>query len=347
MIMDGVDDKENLSAPQPTPFYSVRIIFVTFLESVSKVLPVILLFLLGMLLNRRQFMRPDTMADLKNLVIKITLPAALFLAFSRVSLEPRHLIIAVVMFGACVLALLVGRIIRPIVQVPSPYFPMLLTGFEAGMMGYAIYATVYGAENLYKFGIVDLGQVIFVFFVLVGALEKQAALERQASVSKPLKETLLAFLKTPVIIGILGGIVANQTGLMALLDSSPIMTGVLRTVELVAGLTTPLIALIIGYEMQLQRDRLGAPFKTIGVRLLYWLPIGLLISVVLIDQVLQLDRGFQAAVLTMIILPPPFVIPLFIPEADRSNRTYVVNTLSLATVVTLFAFAIVTMIYPP
>ena len=52
----------------------------TFLESVSKVLPVILLFLLGMLLNRRQFMRPATMADLKNLVIKITLPAALFLA---------------------------------------------------------------------------------------------------------------------------------------------------------------------------------------------------------------------------------------------------------------------------
>jgi malate permease and related proteins len=68
---------------------------------------------------------------------------------------------------------------------------------------------------------------------------------------------------------------------------------------------------------------------------------------VLIDRVLQLDRGFQAAVMTMIILPPPFVIPLFIPEADRLNRTFVVNTLSLATVVTLFAFAIVTAVYPP
>jgi malate permease and related proteins len=320
---------------------SVRIIFVTFLESVSKVLPVILLFLLGMLLNRRQFMRPETMADLKNLVIKITLPAALFLAFSRVSLEPRHLIIVGVMFGACVLALLLGRLIRPIVQVPSPYFPMLLTGFEAGMMGYAIYATVYGADNLYKFGIVDLGQVIFVFFVLVGALE------RQSSAAKPLKETLLAFLKTPVIIGILLGIAANQIGLMALLNSSPILTGVLRTVELVAGLTTPLIALIIGYEMQLQKDQLWQPFKTIGLRLLFWLPMGVAISVVLIDRLLQLDRGFQAAVMTMIILPPPFVIPLFIPEADKPNRTYVVNTLSLATVVTLFAFAIVTAVYPP
>jgi hypothetical protein len=89
------EDKKNLLAPEKTLFLSVRIIFVTFLESVSKVLLVILLFLLGMLLNHRQFMRPDTMADLKNLVIKITLPAALFLAFSRVSVEPRHLIIVV------------------------------------------------------------------------------------------------------------------------------------------------------------------------------------------------------------------------------------------------------------
>jgi len=121
-----------------------------------------------MLLNCRQFMRPDTVADLKNLVIKIALPAALFLAFSRVSLEPRHLIIVVVMFSACVLALLLGRLIRPIGHVPSPYFPILLTGFEAGMMGHAIYSTVYGADNLFKFGIIDLGQVIFVFFVLGG-----------------------------------------------------------------------------------------------------------------------------------------------------------------------------------
>ncbi len=140
----------------------------TFLEALSKVLPVILLFLLGWLLHHRRSLRLETVADMKTLVIKITLPAALFLAFSRVSLEGRHLIILAVMLGGCVLALLVGRAIRPLVRVESPYFPMLLTGFEAGMLGYAIYGTVYGTDNLLKFGIVDLGQVIFVFFVLVG-----------------------------------------------------------------------------------------------------------------------------------------------------------------------------------
>ena len=313
----------------------------TYLDSLSKVLPVILLFLLGLLLNRRRFLRPDTMTDLKNLVIKFTLPLALFLAFARVSLEPRHAVIFAALFGGCVIALLIGRLIGPLFHIPSPYFPTLMTGFEAGMLGYAIYGAVYGAENLFKFGVVDLGQVVFVFFVLV------VVLERQTSAAKPLLETARNFLRTPVIIGILAGIAANQLGVMTAVDTLPLAGGLLTTIELLAGLTTPLIALIIGYEMRLEPGQIREPLKAIGLRLVFWLPIGLLINALVIDQLLQLDRGFQAAVLTMIVLPPPFVIPLFIKPDDQANRTFVVNTLSLFTLVTLFAFAVVTLIYAP
>jgi malate permease and related proteins len=70
-----------------------------------------------------------------------------------------------------------------------------------------------------------------------------------------------------------------------------------------------------------------------------------LFSVLVIDWVLGLDRGFQAAVLTMVVLPPPFVIPLYLQRADQDDRTYVVNTLSLSTLVTLFAFAIVSVLF--
>ncbi len=48
-----------------------------------------------------------------------------------------------------------------------------------------------------------------------------------------------------------------------------------------------------------------------------------------------------------ITLPAPFVMPLFIDEADQENRTFVVNTLSLSTVVTLVAFAIISLVYVP
>ena len=55
----------------------------------------------------------------------------------------------------------------------------------------------------------------------------------------------------------------------------------------------------------------------------------------------------QAAVMTMFVLPPPFVIPLFMREPEGPDRTFVVNALSLATLVTLVAFTVITVVYRP
>jgi hypothetical protein len=312
-----------------------------YIEALSKVLPVILLLLLGAVLNRTKFLKPDTVQEIKKLVVNLTLPAVLFLAFARAEIQPQFLFIVVTIFALCALALILGVWIRPWTGIQSPQFPTLLTGFEAGMMGYAIFSAVYGPENIYKFAVVDLGQVTFVFFVLVPFLE------RLSSGPRPFSSTLANFLRTPVILAILAGLLANPLGLVGWLESNAITNSLVVTLAIIGGLTTPLVALVIGYEMRLQRGSLAKPLLTIGLRLLYWVPLGLAISTLLVGRFLGLDPVFQAAVLTMLILPPPFVIPLFMQEATETDRTFVVNTLSLATLITLFAFALVGTVYPP
>jgi hypothetical protein len=71
--------------------------------------------------------------------------------------------------------------------------------------------------------------------------------------------------------------------------------------------------------------------------------LAILFDVVVVDGMLHLDRLQQAAVMTMAILPPPFVIPLFVGPDSRwaYAREEAINTLSLATVVTLVAFSLV------
>ena len=312
-----------------------------FLTALSKVLPVFLLILLGVGLRRWRFVSPQTVQDLRKLVVNITLPAVLFLAFSQVTLEPQYLVIVAIMAAACLLALLLGRWLRGPLRVDSAYLPSLLTGFEAGMMGYAIYAAVYGAENVYKFGIVDLGQVLFVFFVLVPGLE------RLTHGAKPFSATALSFLKTPVILAILGGLLFKATGLTELVAASPLLNSGLETLGLLGALTTPLVALVIGYELTLRAGALAKPVRTVAVRLLIWLPFGLALSIFVVGRLLGLDEEFQAAVLTMVLLPPPFVIPMFMARATEEDANYVVNTLTLATLVTLFAYALVPTIFPP
>lgn len=310
-----------------------------YVDAFSKVLPVILLFILGALLRRTRFLGESTVADLKKLIVNVTLPAVLFLAFAGVDLEARHLAVVGLVFAFCGLALLAGRLIGRPAGLPSPYFPALMTGFEAGMMGYAIFGAVYGASHIFNFAVVDLGQVTFVFFVLVPFVQRLATGITSAA------QTVLGFLKTPVIIAIFLGIAVNRLGLEPVLRAWPPTEAAFKTLELLAAVTTPLIALVIGYEVRLQRGHLLQPVKTIALRLLFWVPAGLLLNALVVRPLFEGDTLLQAAVMTMFVLPPPFVVPLFMGKSTDEERTFVVNTLSLATLVTLVAFTAITVVY--
>jgi hypothetical protein len=312
-----------------------------FLTAFSKVLPIFLLILLGVALRRLSVIQPSAITDIKKLVVTVTLPAVLFLAFAQVAIETRYLAIGAIMFGACWLVLLLGRRLGPALRLPSPYTPSLLTGFEAGMMGYAIFGAVYGQESIYKFGIVDLGQVLFVFFVLVPGLQRLSA-GRQSG-----RTTLVSFFKTPVILAIVAGLVFKRLGLSELVSQWPIASGILEAIRLVGAMTTPLVAIAIGYELQFRSGDLSRPLRTVVVRLAIWVPFGLLTSTLVMGRLLGLDPVFQAAMLTMVLLPPPFVIPIFMRRGSEQDTNYVVNTLTLATLGTLLAYAVVPLLYPP
>jgi len=311
-----------------------------YLTALSKVLPVLLLILLGAFFRRTGFLSQAAVAGMKKLVVNVTLPAALFLAFAGMTLEGRHLVLVAIVFLLCVLALLLARALWPRLGFRSAYTPALMTGFEAGMMGYAIYAAVYGAGNLFKFAVVDLGQVLFVFFVLVPWVTQLS------TGTMSLRDTVLGFIKTPVIAGIFLGILVNQLGLVAPLRGWPPTDAVFRTAEMLGAITTPLIASVIGYEVRLQRGALAMPARATALRLLLWAPIGLLLIVLVVNTLLDGDPLFRAAVMTMFVLPAPFVAPLFMGAAPEEERTFVVNSLSLMTLVTLVAFTIVAVAFP-
>jgi hypothetical protein len=311
------------------------------LDVLFKVVPVLLLFLLGYALGRLNFLSPATQSELKKLVVNVTLPAVLFLAFAGVSLQLRLLVIPVMIFSACVIVLLVSYRFTPKTWSGGRYFPHLMAGFEAGMLGYAIFGAVYGQENIYKFGLIDLGQVMFVFFVLAPALQ------RQASGAQPFTNTLRSFIKTPVILAILAGVLFNRSGLYQWALDQAWYGSLEATLQMLGGMTTPLVALIIGSELKFQRAGLAQPARTVLVRLFVWVPAGLAFSLLVIGTLLGLDRIYQAAVMTMVILPPPFVIPLFMKNASAEETAYVVNTLSLATLVTLVAFVLVSLVFSP
>ena len=312
------------------------------IDVIGLVLPVLLLFVLGAVLRRTGFLAEGTIADLRRFVLAIALPSALFLTFLRVSLELRYLPIVVIVFLACVAMLVAGPGLARLVGVRSPFAGPLLTGFEAGMLGYALYGGVFGQDELYHFGIVDLGQVLFVLFVLITVLTRRAT-----GRAPGIRRTLATFLRTPLILAIGAGVVGNLIGLGPALDSSPITVAVLRTLELLGATTTPLIAIVIGYATRVRPGALSRPARTIAVRLAAWVLLGLVFTKTVVEGALGLDPLFAAAVMTMVVLPPPFVIPIVMgsrPE-DAGEEDYVADTLTIGTIATLVAFPLVAAAY--
>jgi predicted permease len=309
------------------------------LQTISTTLPVIFLVIVGYLFRRIGFIKQASISDFKSLVVKVTLPLVLFKAFSTMQFEPRFLLIVASVFTACTVVMLVSSRLSFFPGLNSHYSAYLMAGFEAGMMGYAIFSATYGDANIPHFAVIDLGQVLFVFFILV------TRLQAEQSQRLSLRKTIGQFFKTPVIIGILLGILANLSGAYKLLSGWDLTGSVLHTGEILAGLTMPLIAIVIGYELSFKAGSLVRPLQTVALRLVVWVALAVAFNALVIRGVLGLDPVFEAAVMLMAVLPAPFVIPLYLRQGEEKDRDYIVNTLSIGTVAALVGVVVVRMIY--
>ncbi len=312
------------------------------MEDASQILlnlfPVIALFILGYILRRMRFFEAGSVAALKKVVVNLALPALLFRAFSSLALEPQLLLVVVAVFSICVLMVLAGRIIGRLLGIRSPYFALLMGGFETGMVGYAIFIAVYGVENVPYLALVDLGQVTFVFFVLMSIL-----ISLRGEKPSPL-ELVRRLVTSPVIIAIAAGLLFGVVKSATMLQQSALYHAVDSLISIVGGLTMPLICVVIGYELEIDRSSIGFPLATIAIRTVLLVLIAIGLNAFLITRVLHLPPMYERAVLTMFILPPPFVIPLFMQQEDRDNMRYVTNTLSVGTIASAGVFVVTSLI---
>jgi hypothetical protein len=85
--------------------------------------------------------------------------------------------------------------------------------------------------------------------------------------------------------------------------------------------------------------------KTVLIRKTFLIILALLVNRFIIREYMGLDRIYEMALLTMFLLPPPFVISIYMKQEDRENLDYVNNTLSLSTVISVTILIIMTVLY--
>jgi predicted permease len=301
---------------------------------IARILPIILIIALGNLIRARSFLSADTVDELRGLVVNFALPPVLFAAFLDMHLETAFVGLFVTMASICVALLGLGYLLHRILHNRHEYLPFLITGFEFGMVGITLFGSAYGLANIGYIAIVDLGHELFIWFVLATLLAA-----RRDGVSS-LARTLRGFATSPLIIAILAALTLNLLGVRDWFHETAAGAVVLETFHYLGNLLIPLILILIGYGMGLSWQGIREAAGVVFGRLALLIPLALLVNLLVVRRLLGLGPAFEKAVFTFFILPPPYIIMLFIRREKAEERVYVNNVLSVYTAVALVIFIV-------
>jgi len=302
-------------------------------RTIAASVPIILLIGLGYIVRLTRVLSEGAIEELKGFIVRVALPAVLFRAFLTVELTAGYLGIFVMMPVVLVSLLLLGFLVeRPLGGMRST--PFLLTGFEFGMLGISLFGTAYGMDQVGIISVVGLPHELFIWFVYV------TVMSARYGAGGTIRETVRSFLRSPIIIAIASGAILNVLGLGPAITASIITRPILRAMELLGGVIAPLILVVIGYGMRIAPDRVRGALPTVLVR--YAVILTLLFFAVrpLVEGVMGLPRIVSHAVATFLLLPPPYIVPLYVPGDRPRDLAYANNVLSVYTLLSITSFLV-------
>ena len=299
-----------------------------FLSITQMVLPVVLTFLLGCFCRQRQILKPEGLAGVRALVSSILLPVVLFNAFFTAEYSGKIALTFAAVFISCSLGLGAGFLLRRFAAPYGKFMPFLVTNFEGGMLGYALFGLLYSGQTA-TFAMVDVGQTLCAHTVFLVALVAVSGGDARPGV------LLRRAFSTPALIGSLLGVLLGALGVSrAVLSSAagPIVSGV---ISFITAPTSALILIIVGYDLSFRRELMRPVMTTIALRLAVMACL-LLVGSAIIFHIIPFEKPLFTALLLAYSLPAPFIVPLYADVTGHAD--YISTTLSMQTILSIILF---------
>lgn len=301
-------------------------------QILSMVLPVLTMILLGRLCAARGILNDERHAGLKSIIGDILLPVVLFNAFFTAQYDGKLLLVFALVFLSCLAALIAGYALRRFVKPYDRYMPLLMTSFEGGMLGYALYALVAGQGQTAVYAMVDIGQTMFAYTVFLAAL-KSAEGGRMSP-----KAMVMNMVTNKACIGMTLGIVLGALGVHTAIAPTGFGQVLAELISFITAPTSALILLVVGYQLNFSKKLMKPVVMTLALRTAVMAVVFGVVSAILFS-IIEYDKLLMLALMLQYTLPAPFIIPLF---ADlQEDGEYVSTSLSMGTLLSVVLFVFV------
>lgn len=294
-------------------------------------LPVFVTLGLGMLSRSKGLLTREGVEALKKTVMNFTLPFVLLEAFATAQYTASALLLPLVMFGVCCLALALGYGAVRIFRIEGRLTKFLFTGFEAGILGYPLYTLLFPGESLSAFALPDIGHTLFVFTlfkVLVSGKTDVKAIAKDMAT-------------TPMLWAVFAGVLIGATGFYGQLEQWGVAGILTACTGFLSAPTGMIILLTVGFDLVIREIPWRKTANLIAIRLgIMAVCYGVIVA---LNRTVLNGIIFEGAMLLMLILPPPYAIPIFGDEPKE--RVQIASALSALTLVTIVLFAVCSVIF--
>jgi malate permease and related proteins len=304
----------------------------------SRLIPLAAFLGLGAFLRWRSLLSASTVDQMKWLIVHVLLPGVLFKTFLIAHLEPALAAVAGAVFGANVIMYGLGFLLGRGLRHGARYAPFLTSGMEYGMLGLALFASLYGMGKVEYIAVVDLGHEFFFWFLFIPVFSAREA----GSHGFPLK----GILTSPINLSIVAGLVLNLAGASGAFTSNPAGQGVLALCDMMGAAIGPLILIVIGHSLRFERAAGLDVLFTCLARLAMAAGGAYLVGNFLVRDLLGWPPGYTVAVWVLFLTSPSFSVPVFARPRDPQEQAYIASTIAVYTLITFAAAFVILGVQP-
>lgn len=294
------------------------------------VAPIFLAIYLGMLAKKKSMISPEHVQGFQQFVMKFGLPCVVFNSCLTANMGAESVSSMALVLPLVFLATLWAFRAR---KKQFPYFnlPQMFTAQETGMLGIPLFMILFGADQAYRMGVLDLTQAVTAFPVI-------AILTSDTGENPSPMEIFKKVMASPLLIMSMLGLALNLSGIGGWMESIGIR-GIFT--ESAAFLTQPVSALMIfsvGYNFSLAKGSREAIFKISAIHfVMYAVFCGI------IQAALCLVPGVDALTRWAILLYCALPASYLAPGLGRSKEDYTVasGVCSVLTVTCLVVFCVI------
>lgn len=309
-----------------------KIVVEKVISVIQVVLPIFCCFFLGLWARKKDVFSSDNIQSFQQFVVKFCLPCLLFRSCLTAEIGVQALsglILPVLLTIGAVWGFRVGRKWFPYHNIPFAF-----SCKETGMLGIPLYMILFGAEEAFRIGILDVTQAIVAFPVI-------AILSAAPGTTASAKDVLKGMFRSPLLLFSLTGLLLNLTGSWNWMKSVGVDGIVMDTASYIAQPVSSIMLFCVGYNFSLKGDNRQEVLRIVAAHCVLFLALGLLFqgALFLFPGVNALTRW---AVLLYTFLPTSFLVP----SLGRTEKDFTITSgvSSVMTVICLAVFCVIAVI---